>query len=158
MRSAASSRCAAIWSMYRFAFSRRCVASEVHRLSCCTVMNTTFNRREFVQTSAGVLAAHLSPTLFTQPKQPLRLGLIIGIGKDPEAAIAKVRDLGLPTCQVYVEDFAQGLSTRLLRALGKHQIEATSVVVGGPGREVWDFYRSEERRVGKECRSRWSPY
>ena len=21
-----------------------------------------------------------------------------------------------------------------------------------------DFYRSEERRVGKECRSRWSPY
>ena len=29
-------------------------------------------------------------------------------------------------------------------------------------REVSDFfvhaYRSEERRVGKECRSRWSPY
>ena len=22
----------------------------------------------------------------------------------------------------------------------------------------WDLYRSEERRVGKECRSRWSPY
>src|SRR3989442_15375266 len=22
----------------------------------------------------------------------------------------------------------------------------------------WDFYRSEERRVGKEGRSRWSPY
>ena len=21
-----------------------------------------------------------------------------------------------------------------------------------------DFHRSEERRVGKECRSRWSPY
>ena len=21
-----------------------------------------------------------------------------------------------------------------------------------------DYYRSEERRVGKECRSRWSPY
>ena len=30
------------------------------------------------------------------------------------------------------------------------------------GREVWLFSmlynRSEERRVGKECRSRWSPY
>jgi len=25
----------------------------------------------------------------------------------------------------------------------------------GPG---WDYNRSEERRVGKECRSRWSPY
>ena len=23
---------------------------------------------------------------------------------------------------------------------------------------VWDDARSEERRVGKECRSRWSPY
>ena len=23
---------------------------------------------------------------------------------------------------------------------------------------VYKFYRSEERRVGKECRSRWSPY
>src|SRR2546422_5259449 len=28
---------------------------------------------------------------------------------------------------------------------------------GGP--KTWaDFWRSEERRVGKECRSRWSPY
>jgi hypothetical protein len=26
------------------------------------------------------------------------------------------------------------------------------------GIEVWRPYRSEERRVGKECRSRWSPY
>ena len=24
--------------------------------------------------------------------------------------------------------------------------------------EAIRFYRSEERRVGKECRSRWSPY
>jgi len=78
--------------------------------------------------------------LFTQLQKPLRLGLIIGIGRDPEAAIAKVDDLGLPTCQVYVEDFAAGVSTRLLQALDKHHIEATSVVVGGPGREAWDFY------------------
>src|SRR5438045_711354 len=100
-----------------------------------------FNRREFVQTSVGAIAGHLSPTLFAQLKKPLRLGLIIGIGKDPETAIATVLDLGLPTCQVYVEDFEQGLSTRLLQALDKHQIEATSVVVGGPGREMWDFFR-----------------
>ena len=24
--------------------------------------------------------------------------------------------------------------------------------------KILDKYRSEERRVGKECRSRWSPY
>lgn len=103
-------------------------------------MSTTFNRREFLQTSAGVIAAGMTPTLVTQSRKPLRLGLIIGIGNEPEAAIAKVHDLGLPTCQVYVEDFAPGLNTRLLQALDRHQIEATSAVVGGPGREVWDFY------------------
>ena len=27
-----------------------------------------------------------------------------------------------------------------------------------PAAEVADRFRSEERRVGKECRSRWSPY
>ena len=25
-------------------------------------------------------------------------------------------------------------------------------------KHIHDCYRSEERRVGKECRSRWSPY
>ena len=28
----------------------------------------------------------------------------------------------------------------------------------GPGRSHMTRSRSEERRVGKECRSRWSPY
>ena len=30
--------------------------------------------------------------------------------------------------------------------------------VRGPGLPWWRSGRSEERRVGKECRSRWSPY
>ncbi len=29
---------------------------------------------------------------------------------------------------------------------------------GLTGKEVAELRRSEERRVGKECRSRWSPY
>jgi sugar phosphate isomerase/epimerase len=33
------------------------------------------------------------------------------------------------------------LAGRLRRALEKHGIEATSLVVGGPGKEVWDFYQ-----------------
>ena len=103
-------------------------------------MSTTVNRREFLQASAGVMAASLSPNVFNQQQKPLRLGLIIGIGTDPATAIAKVHDLGLPTCQVYVDDFVPGLAARLVQALDKYHIEATSVVVGGPGREVWDFY------------------
>src|SRR5215472_3765820 len=74
-------------------------------------------------------------------KKPLRLGLIIGIGKDPDAAMAKVRELGLPTSQVYVDEFEMELVGKLRQALEKHQIEATSLVVGGPGKEVWDFYQ-----------------
>jgi L-ribulose-5-phosphate 3-epimerase len=73
-------------------------------------------------------------------KKPLRLGLIIGIGNDPEAALAKVHALGLPTCQAYCEEFAPGLAKKLTAALEKYGIEATSIVVGGPGKEVWDFY------------------
>ena len=29
---------------------------------------------------------------------------------------------------------------------------------GAPALATPDYFRSEERRVGKECRSRWSPY
>jgi len=87
------------------------------------------NRRAFLQTSAGALAAGLGPARAAlkdgaafgdsrtprlgiahasqaipanEGKKPLRLGLIIGIGKDPDAAMGKVHDLGLPTCQVFV--------------------------------------------------------
>jgi L-ribulose-5-phosphate 3-epimerase len=125
------------------------------------------NRRAFLQTSAGALAVGLSPaapaalsdtavaaqlapgasSAQTAPavssnegKKPLRLGLIIGIGKDPDAAMAKVHDLGLPTCQVYAEEFELEHAGRMRQALDKHGIEATSLVVGGPGKEVWDFY------------------
>jgi sugar phosphate isomerase/epimerase len=123
------------------------------------------NRRAFLQTSTGALAAGLSamdadlraavpadespvsatqvaPTIAAnQGRKPLRLGLIIGIGKDPDSAMAKVHDLGLPTCQVFVDEIEQELAGRLRQALDKHGIEATSLVVGGPGKEVWDFYQ-----------------
>src|SRR5919109_5428206 len=127
------------------------------------------NRRNFLQSSTGALAASLglpSATLgkriLSSPaesrttsgapspvpsvpadddKRPLRLGLIIGIGKDPDGALAKVRELGLPTSQIFVDEFEMDLVRPLLQALDKYQIEATALVVGGPGKEVWDFYR-----------------
>ena len=128
-------------------------------------MNTR-NRREFLQTSTTALAAALSPVgaiqcdgdnsenleptrgttkiapavAANEGKKPLRLGLIIGIGRDPDGAMKKVHDLALPTCQVYVEVIEAELVARLRQALDKYEIEATSLVVGGPGKEVWDFY------------------
>jgi L-ribulose-5-phosphate 3-epimerase len=121
------------------------------------VMQET-NRREFLKASAGALGIGLCSApegladrlAFSQSapavpgnagKKPLRLGLIIGIGNDPEAALAKVHSLGIPTAQIYVEEFSTELLGKLRAALDKYKIEATSLVVGGPGREVWDFYQ-----------------
>jgi L-ribulose-5-phosphate 3-epimerase len=86
-------------------------------------------------------AAQRAPAVAAnEGKKPLSLGLILGIGKDPDAAMAKVHELGLPTCQVFVEEIETELVSRLRQALDKYQIEATALVVGGPGKEVWDFY------------------
>lgn len=76
-----------------------------------------------------------------QGKKPLRLGLIIGIRKDPDAAMEKVQKLGFPTAQVFVDEFDEGLADKLRRALDKNGIEPTALVVGGPGKEEWDFYQ-----------------
>src|SRR3712207_8812453 len=38
-----------------------------------------------------------------------------------------------------------------------HEIRAPDFLVTSP-HSTWSPPRSEERRVGKECRSRWSPY
>jgi L-ribulose-5-phosphate 3-epimerase len=126
------------------------------------------DRRAFLQTSVGALAASLSPAACAklnlgaipddiamgagtaqtaQPvasnegRKPLRLGLIIDVGEDPDASMVKVHNLRLPTCQAFVNDFKPGLAKRLREALDRHGIEATSLVVGGPGKEVWDFYQ-----------------
>lgn len=108
------------------------------------------NRRAFVQMSAGMLVAGLGGMSVAQEasvvpsnegKKPLRLGLIIDVGKDPDGALAKVQDLGLPTAQLFVEEFPSDLAGRLQKALDKHSIEPTALVVGGPGKEVWDFYQ-----------------
>ena len=45
------------------------------------------------------------------------------------------------------------------RALQNEASGASRTYVVCAGRKVLGYYtRSEERRVGKECRSRWSPY
>src|ERR1043166_1844712 len=45
------------------------------------------------------------------------------------------------------------------RTLTEAQLrERLSVIAGSEADRLFDLYRSEESRVGKECRSRWSPY
>ena len=106
-----------------------------------------YERRRFLKISAaGAVAASVTrgaaPTGSSQEgaRKAMRLGLIVGVGKDPESAIAKVHELGVPTCQVGVDSFAPEMVTGLRSALDRYGIEATSLVVGGPGPEEYDFY------------------
>lgn len=73
-------------------------------------------------------------------RKALRLGVIVDMGRDPEAAVEKVHTLGLPTCQIFSDNIDIELAAPLRKALDGHGIEVTSLVVGGPGREAWDFY------------------
>jgi L-ribulose-5-phosphate 3-epimerase len=118
------------------------------------------NRRDFLQTSGATLTGGLFSVNFTsslsketaltpqsaptvpsnQGKKPLRLGLILGVEPDPDAAMATLKNLALPTCQVYLNNFDPAFAARLRKSLDSANIEATSLVVGGPGKESWDFY------------------
>lgn len=80
------------------------------------------------------------PVPYGTGPRPLRLGLIVGVGRDPETAIGKVHDLGLPTCQVGISSFEEELGQRLRAALDRFGIEATSLVPSHPGPEIYDFY------------------
>ena len=55
---------------------------------------------------------------------------------------------GLGSCEA---EFFPRFEEKVLRDMGDYEL-----VQDFAGRHV--KYRSEERRVGKECRSRWSPY
>jgi L-ribulose-5-phosphate 3-epimerase len=99
---------------------------------------------ELVETNLPPIATPESQSAPDVPsnsgKKPLRLGLILGVEPEPDAAMATLKNLGIPTCQVYLNRFDSPFATRLRKSLDTANIEATSLVVGGPGKETWDFY------------------
>lgn len=72
--------------------------------------------------------------------KPLRLGLIAE-GRNPESAIGRVKELGFTNCQVYFSSPAPEMARALSAALDQHRIEATALIVTGPGPEVYDFLK-----------------
>jgi sugar phosphate isomerase/epimerase len=72
----------------------------------------------------------------------LGLGVITGLGKGPDEELAKVRELGLPTCQVSCWDpatYTQENARAVRIASEKHGVEVTSIWAGYPGPAVWNF-------------------
>src|ERR1039457_178349 len=69
-----------------------------------------------------------------------------------EDGIRDYKVTGVQTCALPIyEDHQVGVVSQQLR-IDQDQVLMQAELVGG------GVDRSEERRVGKECRSRWSPY
>ena len=63
--------------------------------------------------------------------------------------------IDLVTCKLDLAETSRRLQIPLIMALGTgNKLDPTQLKVA----DISETYRSEERRVGKECRSRWSPY
>jgi sugar phosphate isomerase/epimerase len=102
------------------------------------------NRRRFLQVSAAVGAAGLVssiPATSTMAAgKPFRLGIIIGVGKDPEAALKRVHDFGVPTCQAGTDDFSDRVYIALKAAIEKYSIEVTAINTSGGPPNKYTFY------------------
>ena len=97
-----------------------------------------YPRRHFLQAAA---ATALQAVAQTPSGGKMRLGIILGISPDPDAAIRRVHDLGFPTCQVSVGQTDDATAAALRKALKQYGVEATSAVFGGPGPQIYDFYQ-----------------
>lgn len=108
------------------------------------------DRRRFLNLTAQAAAAlalqsnAFAQTKTTKPKyEPFALGLLIKPFPDPEKKVALVRQLGIPTCFLSLDDyigkFTPTLVTTMRDALDKHQIVATTVEVVRPEPLKWNF-------------------
>jgi L-ribulose-5-phosphate 3-epimerase len=104
-------------------------------------MQTFFNRRRLLQAAAAtaIPAAAQPPAQKAQKK--MRLGVVTGLSRDPDAAIKRVHDLGFPTCQLSIGALDDDGVVKLRAALAKYGVEVTSAIAGGPAPEVYDFYQ-----------------
>lgn len=114
----------------------------------------TDNRRDFLRKSAagallaGFVPAAAAPAPAPQSAQtaaqplfkPFALGVITGIGNDPDAAIARVHALEVPTCQLEIGHLDDELLRRVGEALRKYNVVATALGTSGPGPDVYNFY------------------
>lgn len=72
--------------------------------------------------------------------EPFALGIITGIGNDPEAAMAKVHSLEMHTCQIDSDLLSDEMLDRLGNALSKYNVAVTAMGTDGPGPYIYNFY------------------
>lgn len=72
--------------------------------------------------------------------KPFALGIMTGIGHDPEAAMAKVHSLDMHTCQIDSDLLSDEMLDRLGNVLTKYNIVVTAMGTDGPGPYIYNFY------------------
>lgn len=121
-------------------------------------MDNKSSRRGFLKASAALAATSLAgeralaafPAAGPQESSgasaiphkypPMALGIITGIGTDPDAAMAKVHSLELPTCQIEAAELNDNLLAQLRAAVIKYNIVITALGTAGPGPDIYNFY------------------
>jgi sugar phosphate isomerase/epimerase len=102
------------------------------------------NRRRFLQVSVAAGTAGLMSGLPAAPAGPtgksFRLGIIIGVGNDPEAALKRVHDFGVPTCQLGTDDFSDRVYEGMKAGMDKYGIEVTAINTSGGPPNSYTFY------------------
>ena len=75
-------------------------------------------------------------------------------------AIKKTFQYGDQEVVLETSEIARQADGAVMVSMGDTVVLVTAVgrKKADPGRDFFPLTRSEERRVGKECRSRWSPY
>jgi L-ribulose-5-phosphate 3-epimerase len=111
---------------------------------------TNRSRRNFIQTTAltGTLASFLpnggtfasgkSSGTVSLPDMPVG---IIANANNPEKEFAYVKQLGFTVCQLGLREYSPAMALRVKQALNANGLQPTSLINGGPGPEVYDFYQ-----------------
>lgn len=106
------------------------------------------SRRRFLQVSAAAGTAALGSVTLAAPVpsagKPFRLGIIIHVAKDPEAAMKRVHDFGVPTCQAGTDDFSDRVYHSLKDGAEKYGIEITAINTSGGPPNKYTFYEGPE--------------
>src|SRR5256885_15380606 len=112
------------------------VTLEVYRLTASFPVHERFGLTSQLRRAAYSIAANIAEGSAKRGSREFRRYLDISIGSLSEVAYA-----------LHVGMRLEYLSVEEWRALDQLRSNASKLT-----------WRSEERRVGKECRSRWSPY
>lgn len=102
------------------------------------------NRRKFINTTA---MAAMAPSMLSygneipaQSQQERKKKILLGIitnGNDQ--GFKKVQDLGFETCQINVSEYTSERAAEIQKAIKKYGIMPNALLVGGPGKMVWNF-------------------